>query len=217
MCKRSNTVPSHRLTTACAGYVGGTFFSNCGGLSTSVPTEGFSGTDGRTLASATGISGAAGGLRGSSRGGGASLIKAIRSDGATLRRAAGGAGGAADFGRTGRARGHNFAGSLPDGGHPARDGVLFEGMGIPPGENVAGQITAGRFEDFRDDNTTVVAYINKQGGTISLSLCLEAEALISLVFYHGHFIRARHLPGRNNVLADALSRPARIIGTEWTP
>jgi hypothetical protein len=66
------------------------------------------------------------------------------------------------------------------------------------------------------DNTTVVAHISKQGGTRSLSLCLEAEDLIRLAFFRKHVIRARHIPGVRNVLADALSRPNRVIGTEWS-
>ena len=66
------------------------------------------------------------------------------------------------------------------------------------------------------DNTTVVAHINKQGGTRSLDLSLEAEELIRLAMRCGMMIRARHIPGKRNVLADALSRPDRVIGTEWS-
>ena len=66
------------------------------------------------------------------------------------------------------------------------------------------------------DNTTVVAYINKQGGTISRALCLQAEKLCHLVRGNGHILRARHIPGKRNVLADQLSRPTRVLGTEWS-
>ena len=66
------------------------------------------------------------------------------------------------------------------------------------------------------DNTTVVAHINKQGGTRALPLCLEAEKLLRLVYSRGHFLRARHIPGKMNVIADYLSRPDRILGTEWS-
>ena len=66
------------------------------------------------------------------------------------------------------------------------------------------------------DNTTVVAHVNKQGGTRSRDLCQEAEKLIRFAFQHQIFIRARHLPGKRNVLADALSRPDRVLGTEWS-
>ncbi len=66
------------------------------------------------------------------------------------------------------------------------------------------------------DNSTVVAHVNKQGGTRSRELCLEAETLIRFAFEHNLMIRARHIPGVRNVLADALSRPDRVIGTEWS-
>jgi len=65
------------------------------------------------------------------------------------------------------------------------------------------------------DNTTVVAHINKQGGTRSLDLSLESEALIRFAYSRKILIKARHLPGKRNVFADALSRPDRILGTEW--
>ena len=66
------------------------------------------------------------------------------------------------------------------------------------------------------DNSTVVAHVNKQGGTRSRELSLEAECLIRFALKRGLFIRARHLPGRRNVLADALSRPDKVVGTEWS-
>jgi len=66
------------------------------------------------------------------------------------------------------------------------------------------------------DNTTVVAHINKQGGTRSRALSLEAEKLIRLAIVKGHFIKARHIPGKRNVWADQLSRPTKILGTEWS-
>lgn len=66
------------------------------------------------------------------------------------------------------------------------------------------------------DNTTVVAHINKQGGTKSRALCLEAEMLVRLILRRGHHLQARHIPGKRNVWADQLSRPSRILGTEWS-
>ena len=66
------------------------------------------------------------------------------------------------------------------------------------------------------DNTTVVAHVNKQGGTRSRPLCLEAEILCRLAWRNGHTLRARHIPGKRNVLADQLSRPTRVLGTEWS-
>ena len=66
------------------------------------------------------------------------------------------------------------------------------------------------------DNSTVVSYINKQGGTrsptllhltVDLSLWLEAQNII---------VQARHIPGCLNVIADHLSRPNQPISTEWS-
>ena len=66
------------------------------------------------------------------------------------------------------------------------------------------------------DNSTVVSYINKQGGTrsptllrltVDLFLWLEAQNII---------VRARHIPGCLNVIADHLSRPNQPIPTEWS-
>ena len=63
------------------------------------------------------------------------------------------------------------------------------------------------------DNATVVSYINKQGGTLSptllrltveLLLWLEAQIII---------VRARHIPGCLNVIADHLSHPNQPIST----
>jgi hypothetical protein len=66
------------------------------------------------------------------------------------------------------------------------------------------------------DNTTVVAYINHQGGTRSVPLSRKAVMLLSWCHAYGIQLRARHIPGRVNVIADALSRRGQILGTEWT-
>ena len=58
----------------------------------------------------------------------------------------------------------------------------------------------------RTDSSTVVAYINRQGGTHSLRLWGQAWALFRWVIAHGVTLRAAHLPGEANVRADALSR-----------
>ena len=62
------------------------------------------------------------------------------------------------------------------------------------------------------DNTTVVSYINKEGGMRSGSLC----ALLSWCHPRGIVLRARHIPGRLNVIADKLSRHNQVIQTEWS-
>jgi len=66
------------------------------------------------------------------------------------------------------------------------------------------------------DNMTVVSYINKQGGTRSHSLWLETWNLFLLVRELNITLRARHIPGRLNVVADSLSREGQILPTEWS-
>jgi ribonuclease HI len=66
------------------------------------------------------------------------------------------------------------------------------------------------------DNTTVVCYINSQGGTNSPSLC-DLAALLLLKLHSMHTeMKAAHIPGCRNVLADSLERAGQIISTEWT-
>ena len=55
------------------------------------------------------------------------------------------------------------------------------------------------------DNTTVVSYINKQGDMRSGSLCALLWRLLSWCHPRGISLRARHIPGRLNVIADKLS------------
>ena len=56
------------------------------------------------------------------------------------------------------------------------------------------------------DNSTVVAYVNKQGGTVSRALCLLTSCLLRWTECFDVHLDARYLPGENNVLADVLSR-----------
>ena len=65
------------------------------------------------------------------------------------------------------------------------------------------------------DNSTVVAYINKQGGTKSRSLCGSVSILLQFAAENHILLTARHIPGRLNVIADALSR-TEVCPTEWT-
>ncbi|MES9884339.1 MAG: reverse transcriptase domain-containing protein [Sedimenticola sp.] len=64
------------------------------------------------------------------------------------------------------------------------------------------------------DNSTVVSYIRKQGGTHSLSLFRETWDLLTFCQENGISLRVRHIPGRLNVIADRLSR-GTAIPTEW--
>ena len=65
------------------------------------------------------------------------------------------------------------------------------------------------------DNTTVVSYINKQGGTHSSNLCLEVWKILQWYLKHHIVIRICHIPGKFNVLANRLSRINKIVKPEW--
>ena len=66
------------------------------------------------------------------------------------------------------------------------------------------------------DNTTVVAYINKEGGMKSGSLYALLWRILSWCTRKQVTLRARHIPGRLNVIADKLSRLGQTIQTEWS-
>ena len=66
------------------------------------------------------------------------------------------------------------------------------------------------------DNATVVSYINKEGGMRSGSLCALLWRLLSWCHPRGIVLRARHIPGRLNVIVDKLSRHNQVIQTEWS-
>ena len=72
----------------------------------------------------------------------------------------------------------------------------------------------GRCLTVFSDNTTVVAYINRQGGTRSPQLCLKVWSLLQWCRRHDIALRATHVAGRDNTLADALSR-GRASQGEW--
>ena len=65
------------------------------------------------------------------------------------------------------------------------------------------------------DNSTAVSYLNKQGGTRSLTLCQEAVELHHWLISQNIQVFAVHRPGVNNELADYLSRN-RPDPTEWS-
>ena len=68
------------------------------------------------------------------------------------------------------------------------------------------------------DNSTVVAYVDKQGGTVSNSLCSLTGQLLRWTESHDVHLEARYryLPGQSNVLADLLSRRNQVLGAEWS-
>ena len=55
------------------------------------------------------------------------------------------------------------------------------------------------------DNTSVVSYVQAQGGTHS-HLCRDLNISLS----------AKHIPGRLNALADGLSQKHQLLPSEWT-
>ena len=73
------------------------------------------------------------------------------------------------------------------------------------------------------DSTTVSAYINRRGvgergtrGSHSYTLCNLAVEIVLWCAKNRTHIKARHLPGRLNALADCLSRKENIVQAEWS-
>ena len=66
------------------------------------------------------------------------------------------------------------------------------------------------------DNTTVASYVNKQGGTRVPYLSIRTEHLLLQCLDQEISLRARHVPGKLNIIADFLSRPHCVLHTEWT-
>ena len=65
------------------------------------------------------------------------------------------------------------------------------------------------------DNTTVVSYINKQGGTHTPNLYVKVRKILHWCLEYDIVIRVRHIPGKLNILADRLSRLDISLKTEW--
>ena len=66
----------------------------------------------------------------------------------------------------------------------------------------------------QSDNSTVVSYINRQGGTHSPQLCFQTWDLLHWCIDQDIRLMACHIPGELNVIADALSR-GKALPTEW--
>ena len=66
------------------------------------------------------------------------------------------------------------------------------------------------------DNSIVISYINKQGGTRSPTLLHLTVELLLWLEAQNIMVRARHIPGCLNVIADDLSHPNQPILTEWS-
>ena len=65
------------------------------------------------------------------------------------------------------------------------------------------------------DNSTVVAYINKQGGTHSAEMCALLWKIMTWCHHYHITLKARHIPGCLNVMANLLSRSNQVQSTEW--
>ena len=66
------------------------------------------------------------------------------------------------------------------------------------------------------DNSTVVAYINEQGGTPSAGMRTLLWKIMTWCHHHQITLKARHIPGCLNVMADLLSRSNQVQSTGWS-
>ena len=66
------------------------------------------------------------------------------------------------------------------------------------------------------DNSMAVAYLRKSWGTRSLFLNEIAQRILRWSELHAVTLAPQFIPGCRNVLADSLSRPHQILGSEWT-
>ena len=76
-------------------------------------------------------------------------------------------------------------------------------------------LLSGKNVLIRTDNTTVVSYLNRQGGTRSLRLWRTTWDIFQWCRASGVTLRASHLPGVENSAADCLSR-AFLGHSEWS-
>ena len=66
------------------------------------------------------------------------------------------------------------------------------------------------------DNSTVVAYINKQGRTHSAEMSTLLWRIMTWCHHFRSTLKARHIPGCLNVMADLLSRSNEVQSTQWS-
>ena len=65
------------------------------------------------------------------------------------------------------------------------------------------------------DNTTAISYLRKQGGSLSASLNEVAQRVLRWCELENLVLCPQFVMGRSNVVADALSRPDQVLGSEW--
>ena len=66
------------------------------------------------------------------------------------------------------------------------------------------------------DNSTAIAYLWNQGGTRSHLLNSIAQRMLRWSETLPVRLTSQFIMGRHNVLADSLSRPNQVLGSEWT-
>ena len=116
-------------------------------------------------------------------------------------------------------------------GCPSRSSDRFRPVGRPPGgvsinarELLAVQLGLHQFQSSLQgrtvavfcDNTTAVACLRKEGGTRSPLLSTLAQEILRWTESFSIRLAPQFLPGSNNVLADALSRPHQLPHSEWS-
>ena len=74
----------------------------------------------------------------------------------------------------------------------------------------------GRTVLVQTDNSTVQAYLAKQGGTHSKELCQISQEILLWAEQQQISITAQYIQGERNVLADALSRQGQLLKGEWS-
>jgi hypothetical protein len=77
------------------------------------------------------------------------------------------------------------------------------------------QTVSGKCVRLMSDNIATVAYIRNQGGTRSIPLFKEARDLLLWCHDNKVILCPTFLPGKRNVIADRLSRGAKVLATEW--
>ena len=116
-------------------------------------------------------------------------------------------------------------------GCPSRSSDRFGPVGRPPGGVIHSRqgtaccptgsspvpvISTGSQVAVFCDNTTAVAYLRKEGGTRSPLLNTLAQEFLRWTESLSIRRAPQFLPGSNNILADALSRPHQLPHSEWS-
>ena len=61
------------------------------------------------------------------------------------------------------------------------------------------------------DDSKVMAFIKKQGGTISLDMCRLGQEVFDWTEQHVVFLTARFIQGKKNMLPDQSSQPDHVL------